>query len=204
MRIGIHNKCRRPEWDAVLGYVARNCMCNSCPAPLLASVLLLLGHCQSSSRPGHMYHILRTSVSATVSGAQGQLGNGESGSGPIVPPLMGGKRAFESVCTGLAHTCALDASGKAWCTGECGKQLQNTQLQHWFKGAASSLADSRRAQLCSAGSGSQGQLGTGSNASSTTMIEVAGGQTFRAITCGAFFTCALDTGGQAWCFGALR
>ncbi len=108
---------------------------------------------------------------AAGQGDQGQLATGRSDSGyqSTEPAPMAGDHRFVSVCTGLQHSCALEASGKAWCAGS-GAQL--------------------------------GQLGTGSDASSATLAEVSGGHTFRAITCGASFTCALDTGGQAWCFGA--
>ncbi|KAI7844168.1 hypothetical protein COHA_002303 [Chlorella ohadii] len=51
------------------------------------------------------------------------------------------------------------------------------------------------------GSGSQGALGTGSNASALLPAAVLGSHTFRSIACGAAFTCALDGAGQTWCWG---
>ncbi len=38
--------------------------------------------------------------------------------------------------------------------------------------------------------------------STTTPVEVPSNLTFRSITCGGYHTCALDDGGQAWCWGA--
>lgn len=57
---------------------------------------------------------------ATGPGGQGQLGNGMSGSGyqSAAPVPVAGSYMFVSVCAGLEHSCALDESGKAWCTGE--------------------------------------------------------------------------------------
>ena len=54
--------------------------------------------------------------------------------------------------------------------------------------------------LC-AGVGGNGQLGTGSEDSSAVPVQVAGGHTFRAITCGRFHSCALDEEGRSWCWG---
>lgn len=54
-----------------------------------------------------------------------------------------------------------------------------------------------------AGDNTDGQLGgsTGTADNSTTPDEVAGGHTFRSITCGARHTCSLDEARQAWCWG---
>ncbi|KAI7842019.1 hypothetical protein COHA_004220 [Chlorella ohadii] len=38
--------------------------------------------------------------------------------------------------------------------------------------------------------------------STTTPVEVPSNLTFRSITCGGYHTCALDDGGQAWCWGS--
>lgn len=63
------------------------------------------------------------SPAATVGyGSEGQLGHGmetyESGAySSKVPVVVAGKHSFTSVCTGQTHTCALDATGKAWCFG---------------------------------------------------------------------------------------
>lgn len=55
------------------------------------------------------------------SGSDGQLGHGmvaDSGSySSKVPVVVAGNHSFASVCTGQSHTCALDATGKAWCFG---------------------------------------------------------------------------------------
>ncbi|PRW57024.1 Serine threonine- kinase CTR1 [Chlorella sorokiniana] len=52
-------------------------------------------------------------------GEQGQLGNGMSGGGyqSAAPVPVTGSHQFVSVCSGQQHSCALEASGKAWCTG---------------------------------------------------------------------------------------
>ncbi len=49
------------------------------------------------------------------------------------------------------------------------------------------------------GSGDSGRLGTGSNASSATPAEVAGGHSFVSVAAGQAHACALTPEGQAWC-----
>lgn len=72
------------------------------------------------------------------------------------------------------------------------------------------------ALLACAGDGNQGQLGNGmgkdpepiaegaiEEINSTVPVAVAGDHTFVAIHTGGNFNCALDTSGQAWCWGQL-
>lgn len=65
----------------------------------------------------------------TGSGASGELGDGNSSStfepwAPVhnssVPVEVRANASFAAVCTGGAHSCALEPSGKAWCWGERG------------------------------------------------------------------------------------
>ncbi|HEX6041927.1 hypothetical protein [Longimicrobium sp.] len=76
---------------------------------------------------------------------------------------------FSAISTGGDHTCALDASGNAWC---------------W-------------------GGDSTGQLGNGAGGASRIPVAVTmpGGVTFTSIFADVSKTCALDTNGQAWCWG---
>lgn len=52
-------------------------------------------------------------------GSTGQLGDGNSGDGyrAALPVTVHGDHEFVAVCTGLSHSCGLDASGRAWCWG---------------------------------------------------------------------------------------
>lgn len=53
-----------------------------------------------------------------------------------------------------------------------------------------------------AGANSNGQLGDGTTNKLATPVVVAGGRNFRSINCGFAHSCALDSSGKAWCWGA--
>lgn len=58
-----------------------------------------------------------TSTSSIQDGSSGQLGNGAI-SNQTQPVLVSGGRAFATIAAGGGHTCALNASGSAWCWGK--------------------------------------------------------------------------------------
>ena len=108
----------------------------------------------------------------------GQLGDGmgnATGDHDMnVPTRVLGGHTFTSITAGDFHTCALDMSGAAWCWGD----------------------------------NLYGQLGDGTGDGSSDANDanvpraVTGGHRFTTISAGAFHTCALDTSGVAWCWGA--
>ncbi len=107
----------------------------------------------------------------------GQLGNGSTINSSVpVPVYTGGVlsgKTLTQIVAGFSHTCALDTSGAAYC---------------W-------------------GLDSSGQLGNNSTAQSlvpaaVTTSGVLSGKTLTQITAGSSHTCALDTSGTAYCWGA--
>lgn len=52
-----------------------------------------------------------------------------------------------------------------------------------------------------AGSNNLGQLGNGGNTSSAVPVEVSDDHTFKSFSTGGFYTCGVDSGGRAWCWG---
>jgi alpha-tubulin suppressor-like RCC1 family protein len=100
--------------------------------------------------------------------ADGRLGDGNTNL-PLRPvPVLGGI-SFASVSAGQQHTCGLDGSGQAYCWG-----------YNFY-----------------------GQIGNNATtyASTPTAVQQPGGVTFASIAAGEKHSCALDTGGQAWCWG---
>lgn len=126
-----------------------------------------------------------------------------------VPVEAAAGRAFEALSAGTAYTCGID-SGQAFCWGEL-----RSFLSLLLASSPHLYCHSMQAQPCAAiqlsrlgslsalfaGDNGVGQLGDGTTTSSTTPVEVLGGHTFRSITCGTWHTCALDSGGKAWCWG---
>lgn len=104
----------------------------------------------------------------------GENGSGQVGDSTIVDKnapvaVQQGALSFVSITTGLDHTCAVDASGNAYCWG---------------------------------GDASQ-QLGNGASGASRIPVAVTmpSGVSFAFASVDAAKSCALDTIGQAWCFG---
>jgi hypothetical protein len=106
------------------------------------------------------------------SGTNGRLGTGTTADSPTPTPIALAGVTLTHITAGSRHTCALDETGQAYCWGE----------------------------------GSSGRLGTGNtkDASSPQPVDISGlpaGVSFVAITAGWDFTCALDAGGAAYCWG---
>ncbi|MDQ6830439.1 MAG: hypothetical protein M3081_16390 [Gemmatimonadota bacterium] len=108
-------------------------------------------------------------------GAQGQLGDGNSGAGTrsTVPTLVQSNVRFGVITAGGEHTCALTqrtadvAEGLAYCWGK------NTF----------------------------GQLGDESTTGRSSPVAVKGGIEFRVISAGETHTCAISLRNEAWCWG---
>jgi alpha-tubulin suppressor-like RCC1 family protein len=107
----------------------------------------------------------------------GELGNGSTGGSSSVPVpvdmngVLAGK-TLTQITTGYDDTCALDSSGAAYCWG-----------YDYY-----------------------GELGDGTTANSSVPVAVdmggvLAGKTLNQISAGHVITCALDTGGAAYCWG---
>ena len=150
----------------------------------------------------------------------GQLGMG-AGVQSLIPAavVQNGGLTFASVYTEYQHTCALTSGGSAYCWGlNFNSQLgdsttvnRNTPVA--VQGGLSfvTLATSGTS-TCGLTSGGQtycwgnngnGQLGNGTTTASRVPVAVSqpSGVTFTDVRAGAAQNCALDGGGQAWCWG---
>ncbi len=122
---------------------------------------------------------------------QGQLGRGGdpadlSNPNPTseedsIPILVTGGFQWLSVSTGNTHTCGVTTQNLVYCWGN----NQDNRL-----GAATT-------QLCAGLSGPTTTLPC-----STSPLLVSGGLNFSAVSAGTFHTCALTTGGAAYCWGS--
>jgi alpha-tubulin suppressor-like RCC1 family protein len=101
-----------------------------------------------------------------------QLGNGTSASSGVPVEVIGG-RSWARIAAGAAFTCGVTTNGAAYC---------------W-------------------GANSIGQLGDGGKIAYGNVFianpnQVVGGLTFRSVSLGNQYTCALTTTGQAYCWGS--
>jgi len=104
----------------------------------------------------------------------GQLGDGNT-TDSSVPVAVGTDKTLTQITAGYAHTCALDSAGAAYCWGD----------------------------------NSFGELGDGTSGSTTdssvpVAVDASGvlaGKTLTQITAGEFHTCAVESGGAAYCWG---
>jgi alpha-tubulin suppressor-like RCC1 family protein len=155
--------------------------------------------------------------------ASGELGVGTLSPTEISrPTLVAGGLLFTSVATTNVHTCALVASGDAWCWGWEGEGELGDSVSLSFIGRPSPLKVLGGLIYSSiAGGGShtcaitldargycwgndfQGQVGDGHPlAYRTTPVAIAGTHAFASISAGSSHSCAIDTGGVTWCFGS--
>jgi len=164
--------------------------------------------------------------SATVTAtSEGKTGNATVS---VIPAPVISTVTFASVAAGGAHTCALSASGAAYCwgRGESGQLgvpvptrtcptdggpfpcspvpvpvqggLAFTQLAG---GGAHTCGLTSDGTAYCWGSGESGQLGAGPSASREAPVAVATGLRFASIDAGAQHTCALTSEGTAYCWG---
>lgn len=163
----------------------------------------------------------------------GQLGDGRFVNSttpiPVVPDQNSGTPTqFASLSAGFEHTCGITENGVAYCWGsdtlaQLGAPttercpLTNTPcssaplrvavpagvtLVTISTGVDHSCALDTGGRAWCWGANAAGQLGTGTiGAMSATPVLVSGSHTFTRISAGSQFTCAIDTGGSAWCWG---
>lgn len=128
---------------------------------------------------------------------------------------------FTQVSAGQAHTCAITSAGQAWCWGTNGnytlgdsttnlglapvavKPLGGVAFTSIYAGLGHTCGLDSSGQAYCWGSNAWGQLGNNSTTHRKTPYPVQhpSGVTFTSISAGETHTCALDTTGQAWCWG---
>ena len=153
-------------------------------------------------------------------GGQGQLGDGQARSS-LTPVRVAGSVRFSMISGGAFHTCGLALDGRAFCWGQNNYgQLGADHLEN--RGAPVAVADNLTYRAISAGethtcgvtSGGQGycwgsslygELGTTftqpSGPGTLRPSAVFGGYTFRNISAGLNFSCAIKVDGAAMCWG---
>jgi alpha-tubulin suppressor-like RCC1 family protein len=105
-----------------------------------------------------------------------------------IPLAIAGGGTYTRVAASLRDTCALMASGEAWCWGLGGSGLLGCAL-----GPAGS-------GYCW-GPDSAGGLGNGTMSGSDTPVAVSGGLVFATLTVGDDHVCGVTTGGIGYCWG---
>ncbi len=153
----------------------------------------------------------------------GQLGDGDTSQrkDKFVPVAVAGGRTYSAISAGWAHTCALDSGGKAWCWGGGVSGAIGNGENQWDYLWPVSVAGGRTYSAISAGashtcavdsggnawcwgSDNYGKLGDGGSDPQDKLVPVAvaGGRTYSTITAAYWHTCAVDSGGNAWCWGS--
>jgi alpha-tubulin suppressor-like RCC1 family protein len=151
--------------------------------------------------------------------AEGELGNGMSGIGPIPFPVFGG-HTYQQIRAGWRHTCGLATDGGVLCWGNNqygqvglgysgdpetvpaevimppGVTFTFVDLGYWH-----TCALSTEGEAWCWGRNNNGQLGDGTNSHRDLPVKVEGLPVLSEITVGGFHTCALDTSGEAYCWG---
>lgn len=153
----------------------------------------------------------------------GQLGAYSNGNPSYSMIAVPGGHTFKQISVAAEHSCAITTGGAMYCWGNNSwKQFATTSVPSSFTPVAvapdksfSSLTTGSGhtcgittggAGWCWGGDGS-GQLGDGAkisygNTYSVNPVQVAGGQSWASIDAGAVFTCAVNTAGKAYCWGA--
>lgn len=149
--------------------------------------------------------------------AAGQLGDGTVQTRSSPTPLAG-IRVFGSTTVGASHSCALTPAGAAWCwgqdsTGQLGwgrfensttpvPVLGNVVFADLSAGGSHTCGIGGSGAAWCWGSNVSGQLGafTGFGFAGV-LLPVSGGLRFFAIAAGLAHTCALSSGGAAYCWG---
>jgi alpha-tubulin suppressor-like RCC1 family protein len=155
----------------------------------------------------------------------GRLGNGSTANNQHTgtPSQVLGNHVFRQISVGSTTSCAIDTDGDAWCWGDSyNGKLGNGSTATANTGTPSQVVgghvfsdvsvgtqtvcalDTDGAAWCW-GTSYNGRLGNGSTAEGAntgTPSQVVGNHVFDQISVGYYNTCAIDTNGAAWCWGA--
>ncbi|HET7231745.1 MAG TPA: hypothetical protein VFJ16_17165 [Longimicrobium sp.] len=152
--------------------------------------------------------------------ADGRLGDSTTATLPLIPVSVHQNTiAFTSISAGNGHTCGLNSSGQAYCWGSNGNGQIGNNSQSFAKvpaavqqgGSVYTQISSGFWQTCALdnagqaycwGYGGDGALGYGFTVGDSVPQAVTqSGVTFTTLASDWRHTCALDTGGQAYCWG---
>jgi alpha-tubulin suppressor-like RCC1 family protein len=147
----------------------------------------------------------------------GEVGSGEVGWQASVPHRVSGNHVFHGVSASTFHSCALDASGAAYCWGwnpwgQLGDPAGETSavpiavrgglsFTQIAAGTYHTCALDTQGKAYCFGSGHNGGLGNGSGLDQFVPTPVSGNHRFAQIRAGYSNTCALTTEGAAYCWG---
>jgi len=152
--------------------------------------------------------------------SRGQLGDGTSATERSRPVRVAGDVRFTAVSAGDRYTCAVTATGAAYCWGlnGWGQLGDGTEVDQsspvpvtggmrfravsaGFRHTCGIIAgDGGGAAYCWGLNGA-GQLGDGTLTDHSSPVLVAGGMTFVAVSAGDFHTCGVTAAGAAYCWG---
>ena len=150
---------------------------------------------------------------------KGELGNDSKEYFFNTPVAVSGGLRFTKISAGYLHTCALTASGEAWCWG----WSNDGQLGdgHWHDertpvqvvgGSRFSSIEAGGDQTCGVTTGGvglcwgdnyAGELGDGHPLLSPVPVRVKGGLTFKSLSAGQQMVCGLTDEERTWCWGAI-
>jgi len=129
---------------------------------------------------------------------------------------------IQQISAGSVHTCAIDSSGEVYCWGHNGdgvlgngstvnslipvatSALAGKNIQRIAAGEYNTCAIDSSGQVYCWGRNDYGQLGNGSHTDSSVPVAISAlaGKTIRQIAVGSTLVCAIDSGGQAYCWGS--
>jgi len=149
----------------------------------------------------------------------GQAGDGVSANRAKPTTVRGLGASPLTVAVGISHSCALTADGMVWCWGDNSfgqlgdgtttSRLAGVRVNGLTAVVAISAGGHHTCALTSGGvvqcwgANWFGQLGDGGTSTSLVPVVVSDlGSSAIAITAGNAHTCAVTTGGTAWCWGA--
>ncbi len=158
-------------------------------------------------------------MSAWGSNRQGMLGNGDAAFLPLQAPIaVTDTAAWKKISAGSSHACGIKANGTLYCWGTGGElgngsfdtatpTLVGVSTDTWLTvdaGVQHSCAIKLDNSLWCWGYGGTGALGDGLSSDSINSIVTvkAPGIKWASVSAGLFFTCAIDTIGDLYCWGS--